>query len=339
MNAIIEPNIHPLLVHFAYALMTTGAIAMLFVSLVPGAKRRDTLKTAGDWMIAFGAAAILATVAAGFQAYYSVAHDGPSHEAMTTHRNWAVPTATLLLGLSFWRWRRRKNHPSAVFALVFLAAAMSLSVTAWWGGRLVYGHGLGVASLPAAEGAGDGHDHDHGQEHSDVEGRDSDPMTTDHDDAHDHEGDHHEDEAAAPDEPAAAPLAADYPESPESVAEAFAAALRAGDEIAVRRLLTPDVIIAEGGGAERSLEEYAEHHMPADMEFTGAVETTVKDRKILASGDMAGVITESQIHGEYKDKTIHMRMIETMVLRHDDGRWRIAHIHWSSAPITGEHEH
>lgn len=333
MNFLIEPNIHPVFVHFAYALMTAGAAALLIVALAPASPRRESLKIAGDWMIAFGALAILATVAAGFQAYYSVAHDGPSHEVMTTHRNWAVPTAIVLLGLSFWRWRRRKDHPSAVFALAFLAAAMSLSVTAWWGGRLVYGHGIGVASLPAAEGA----DHDHGG--GDVEGRDSDPMTTDHDDAHDHDGDQHMDEAAAPDESALAPLDAGYPETPEAVVEAFAAALRAGDEDAVRQLLNPDAIIAESGGAERSLDEYAGHHLPADMAFTAAVETTLKDRHVIAGETMATVISESQIHGAYKGKTIHSRMMETMVLRREGERWRIAHIHWSSAPITGEHEH
>lgn len=335
MDSIIEPNIHPVLVHFAYALMTTGALALVAAALVGTETRRDSLKTAGDWMIAFGAVAIIATIAAGFQAYYSVAHDGPSHAAMTTHRNWAVPTAAVLLALSIWRFLRRRKTPSPAFAILFLVAAASLSLTAWWGGRLVYGHGLGVASLPAAE--GEGHDHDH--EHSDVEGRDSDPMTTDHDDAHDHGGDTHMDEEQAPVEPETAPLAAGYPETPETVVEAFAAALRAGDEDAVRQLLMPDVIIVEGGGAERSLEEYASHHMPADMKFTGAVATTVKNRELLASSDVASVITESQIHGEYQGKTIHLRMMETMVLRQEYERWRIAHIHWSSAPITGEHEH
>lgn len=335
MPLILEPNIHPVLVHFAYALMTTGALALLASALA--VTRRDSLRTAADWMIAFGAIAIMATVAAGFQAYYSVAHDGPSHAAMTTHRNWAVPTATVLLALSIWRFLRRKEAPSLAFALLFAVAAASLSVTAWWGGRLVYGHGLGVASLPAAEGKG--HDHDHHHQHSDVEGHDDDAMTTDHDDAHDHHGDAHVDEAAAPEDAPQAARAEGYPETPEAVVDAFAAALKAGDEAAVRALLLPDVIIAEGGGAERSLDEYASHHMPADMEFTNAMTTTVKDREVLASGDIASVISQSEMHGEFQGKHLHLRMMETMMLRQESGRWRIAHIHWSSAPIAGEHEH
>lgn len=335
MPTIVEPNIHPVLVHFAYALMTTGALAFLASALIGPGTRRDSLKIAGDWMIAFGAIAIVATAAAGFQAYYSVAHDGPSHAAMTTHRNWAVPTAAVLLALSVWRFLRRKEAPSLAFALLLMVAAASLSVTAWWGGRLVYGHGLGVASLPAAE--GEGHDHDH--QHSDVEGHDDDPMTTDHDDAHEHEGDHHEDGATAPTETPPASLSAGYPESPEAVVDAFAAALGAGDEEAVRALLTPGVIIAEGGGAERSLDEYSSHHMPADMAFTAAMTTTLKTREVLAGGDIASVVSESEMHGDFQGKSLHLKMMETMVLRQDSGRWRIAHIHWSSAPITGEHQH
>ncbi len=365
MENIIEPNIHPILVHFAYALTTTGALSLLIISFMPAGGWRDTLKSAGDWMIAFGALAIVATVAAGFQAYYSVAHDDPSHAAMTTHRNWAVPTAAVILVLALWRRMKRNDRPSALFSLLLLAAAVSLSVTAWWGGKLVYGHGLGVSHMPVV--TGEGHDHEHapGQGHGDEGAKQ---------DSHDHEDGaddgHHDDDASGDgghdhgDESATAEhdhnaddghhatydqesttaeqsalMGDDYPQSPEEVVKAYASALRSGNDAAVRAYLAPDVVIAEGGGAERSVDEYAGHHMPADMAFTAAVDFALKKRDVIASGDMATVISESQIHGVYKGETIHSRMMETMVLRRDDDRWRIVHIHWSSAPITGEHEH
>ena len=129
MPDMIEPNIHPILVHFAFALTITGALSLLVVSLAPSGRWRDNLKPAGDWMLAFGALAIVATVAAGFEAYYSVDHDGPSHAAMTTHRNWAVPTAVAILVLGIWRWTKRSDRPSVLFSVLFLAAASSLSVT------------------------------------------------------------------------------------------------------------------------------------------------------------------------------------------------------------------
>ncbi|GJL96125.1 MAG: hypothetical protein DHS20C05_25300 [Hyphococcus sp.] len=337
MQNLIEPNIHPMLVHFAYALTVTGALSLFVVSLSPTGGWRDTLKSAGDWMLAFGAIAIVFTVAAGFQAYYSVDHDGPSHAAMTTHRNWAVPTAIAILVLSVWRWMKRKNRPPFLFSVLLLAAAASLSVTAWWGGNLVYGHGLGVSRMPMV--TGEGHDHEHapGEGHGDE-------TETKETAGHDNSDGHHDNDAA-PDTPVPDVEAASdfdvsaYPETPEGVVDAYAAALRAGDEPAVRAMLAQNVIIAEGGGAERSVEEYAGHHMPADMAFTAAVDFSRKNRDVIVSEDIATVISESQVHGEFRGEPVHSRMMETMVLRRIDERWRIVHIHWSSAPLTGEHEH
>ena len=155
MGGLIEPNIHPVFVHFAFALVVTSAAAYLLALVLP--RRRETLLAAADWMLAFGALAILATVAAGFQAYYSVAHDTPSHAAMTTHRNWAVPTALFVLALAAWRWRARAKAPSALSSAFVAVAALLLTTTAWWGRRLVYGYGLERRQPPANP--GEGHDH------------------------------------------------------------------------------------------------------------------------------------------------------------------------------------
>lgn len=347
MENMIEPNIHPILVHFAYALSVTAFVSYAFASFAPSKRLRETLFPAADWMLAFGALAIIATIAAGFQAYYTVNHDAPSHAAMTTHRNWAVPSGLAILLLALWRWTSRAKPVSSVFVALLAAAALSLTVTAWWGGKIVYGYGLGVKSMPMV--TGDGHDHDHGTGAKDEhDGMDmAAPNADGHDDkdglhdatkpvenGHDNSDGHHNDDAAT-----SAPARAVDAGSPEAAVEAYGLALRAGDETALRALLTPDVIIAEGGSAERSVDEYAGHHMPADMSYTAAVEFALKKRDVIAGDDMATVISESQIHGSYKGETIHSRMMETMVLRRIDDRWRIVHIHWSSAPITGDHEH
>lgn len=345
MPIMIEPNIHPILVHFTYALLTVSALSFLAVAVLPAGPRRDSLHHAANWMMFFGTAAIVATVAAGFQAYYSVAHDGPSHAAMTTHRNWAVPTAIVILGLAFLRYRRRSKNPGLLYAVVFILAAALLSVTAWWGGKLVYVYGLGVKSMPMAEGPG--HDHEHGpgegddhsaqagagEEPSHEHGPGDEPVETEHLGSPDAADLGSKADAAAADE-----MAQDL-STPTGVVDAFSAALKAGDAALIERLMTPDAVIAEGGGAERSFAEYSGHHMPADMAFVKAVETTVKQRDIIEGHDMATIITASQMHGTYKEKTIHSQTMETMVLRLIDDQWRIAHIHWSSAEIKGEHEH
>jgi uncharacterized membrane protein len=123
MENLIEPNIHPFLVHFALALTTTSAAAYV-LSIIPPARRwRESLRPAADWMLAFAVLAVIATVAAGFQAFYSVAHDNPAHVTMTTHRNWAVPTGLAILALAIWRWLRRAAAPTALFTLAVVGAS------------------------------------------------------------------------------------------------------------------------------------------------------------------------------------------------------------------------
>jgi ketosteroid isomerase-like protein len=127
------------------------------------------------------------------------------------------------------------------------------------------------------------------------------------------------------------------PGSPAATVEAFAAALKVGDEAQVRALLAPDVLIAESGGVERSLTEYASHHMAADMAFSAAVNFTLEQRDVIEIGDTAAVISRSKAEGEFRGRPVHVQMMETMVLRRAENRWLIAHIHWSSAPIAEEH--
>lgn len=124
--------------------------------------------------------------------------------------------------------------------------------------------------------------------------------------------------------------------APETAVDAFSAALGAGDTDAVRRLLADDVVIAESGAVERSFAEYAGQHLPADMAFAAAVTSTIQDRKVIAAGDMATVISRSEVRGSFRGRAIHSSLMETMVLRRMDGAWRIVHIHWSSSPITNE---
>jgi len=78
------------------------------------------------------------------------------------------------------------------------------------------------------------------------------------------------------------------------VVDAFHAALDAGDRDAALALLTSDVVVLEEGGAERSREEYAGHHLPADMAFAGATRSEVARRAAVVEGDVAGVMTEGR---------------------------------------------
>lgn len=338
MDSLIEPNLHPIFVHFVVGLLFTSALALAASSFTPAdARWRSTLQAAGDWMLALGILAALGAVIAGFEAYYSVAHDGPSHAAMTTHRNWALPTTAVFAGLGVWRWLKRSEQPGTLFALAGFAGAALLTVTAWWGGSLVFQHGLGVESLPAV--TGDGHDHDHGdgghaheaaetgsgRAHDDAHGEDGHAHDGESSDGHAHSSGDGDRQGSMPAEP--------MPGTPEATAFAFHAALASQDEARVRRLLANDVLILESGGAERSLEQYASHHMMSDMTFLSSVSSETLSQTAETFGDTAWVATETVLRGRFNDREIAVKSQESLVMRRQDDRWIIEHVHWSNSPL------
>ena len=165
----ILPNFHPVLVHFTVALFSVATALFVLLALVGERlpeNLRQQLSTVARWNLWFGAAASILTVLAGFHAYNTVAHDAPSHAAMTDHRNWAMGTIILFLLLAVCSIiRTRAARPfGAAFIVVLLVAQLVLLSTAWRGGELVYRYGLGVLSLPAVEVGEDGHEggDDHG---------------------------------------------------------------------------------------------------------------------------------------------------------------------------------
>ncbi|TGY88203.1 DUF2231 domain-containing protein [Marinicauda algicola] len=338
MDSLIEPNLHPIFVHFVVGLLFTSALGLAASSFLPtDARWRSTLQAAGDWMLGLGILAALGAVIAGFDAYYSVAHDGPSHAAMTTHRNWALPTVAVFAGLGVWRWLKRSEQPSPLFALAGLAGAALLTVTAWWGGNLVFKHGLGVESLPAV--TGEGHDHDHGDGgHAHATGEDGSDEAGN--DAHG-EGGHAYDGESSSDHAhtsgnghaQAGASAQPMPGTPEATALDFHAALASQDEAQVRRLLADDVLILESGGAERSLAQYASHHMMSDMAFLSSVSSETLSQTAEIFGDTAWVATETALRGRFNDREIAVKSQESLVMRREDDRWIIEHVHWSNSAL------
>ena len=84
---------------------------------------------------------------------------------MTEHRNWAIATITLFVAMAIWSvvWIRQRKALNVIFIVAMVISGGVLASTAWHGGEVVYRYGLGVMSLPKAE--GDGHNHSHGGGH------------------------------------------------------------------------------------------------------------------------------------------------------------------------------
>lgn len=192
----ILPNWHPVFVHFSVALLSVAAVLQFASHFVAKPDLANQWAIVARWNLWFGVALTLLTVAAGVYAYNTVDHDTPSHIAMTAHRNWALATFVVFLGIAGWDYylHTHAKRKSSLFTGVLLVALMLLLSTAWHGGELVYRYGLGVKALPKVE--GEGHAHDHGDGHSHSHDNAESGAADEHTDTED---DHHHDAPAASD--------------------------------------------------------------------------------------------------------------------------------------------
>jgi len=151
----IIPNWHPIFVHFTIALLSLST-ALFIIGAVLRYKQyaySEIILHSAYVNLWCGALITIITISAGFYAYYTVSHDDISHLVMKDHRNWALATSTLFVILTGWSIytfvkARRLNF---VFLILMVASTISLSITGWKGGELVYRYGIGVISLPQAE--------------------------------------------------------------------------------------------------------------------------------------------------------------------------------------------
>jgi uncharacterized membrane protein len=187
MDNILIPNWHPLLVHFTVALLGVAAVLFTVLFFIREAELRKRISLVAEWNFWIGAAITVLTLLAGWQAFNTVVHDGPSHVAMIEHRNWACITAAWLSLMAAWLivGRRMVRNPfNPFFALSALVLLGLLGSTAWHGGELVYRHGLGVMSLPAAE------QNHHGNAHA---AHDHSALKSESDDVHSPDAAHEQD--------------------------------------------------------------------------------------------------------------------------------------------------
>lgn len=187
MTMEIVPNWHPIFVHFTIALLSISAVFYLAGLVL----KKEHLLVVARWNLWIGAVATIGTVLAGWYAYNTVTHDGPSHAAMTDHRNWALVTASVFILLALWTfWKQRgAKTVSAAFVAVILLAAGLLAITGFKGGEVVYRHGLGVMRMPMVSGDGGHGSHEHeGAGHGDHHG-DAAPLPEP--ETNDHSGDDH----------------------------------------------------------------------------------------------------------------------------------------------------
>lgn len=207
----IIPNWHPILVHFTIALLSTSVGLFLLAALLKTHRWREQWLSVANWNLWIGAGFAILTALAGWDAYNTVAHDTPSHAAMTDHRNWALATLAIFLVLAAWSIvrHRAKKLPDLPFLIIAVIAGGLLMSTGWHGAEAVYRYGLGVMSLPQVEGEGHAHEHADGEGHDEMasEMHEEDSHGQDGNEVEDQHGtnstmstmdDHHDDATAEP---------------------------------------------------------------------------------------------------------------------------------------------
>lgn len=144
------PNIHPLIVHFPIALLSSFLL-MEFLGLVAG---KESFRTAATWMLYLGTIGALAAVLAGLWAAATVEHSEEAHKVLLTHRNFGITVLALSILLSIWRIYSRESF-SRKGQVIHLAIAIIMvtimALGADKGGLMVYKYGVGVKAARTAE--------------------------------------------------------------------------------------------------------------------------------------------------------------------------------------------
>ena len=74
-------------------------------------------------------------------------------------------------------------------------------------------------------------------------------------------------------------------------------------------------MVLEEGSAERSRNEYASHHLPADMAYAAATEAEITRRVAWVEGDIAWTLTEGRTSGAFNGRPVDRLTAETMILQ------------------------
>jgi len=136
--AIRLQEMHPALVHLPIALLPL-AVGADVVGSVTG---NEPVLSFGQKAICIAAAGAVASAVTGLIAGEEVNVEGALQDMLITHRNLNFIATVVASSMALWRVNHRK--PSAAYLGVGARGVGVLAYTAYLGGKLVYGVGVGV---------------------------------------------------------------------------------------------------------------------------------------------------------------------------------------------------
>ena len=137
---------HPALVHFAVAFLVAGGLIEAVALL---AERREAARL-GGWLVVLGTIALVPVIASGYVASNTTELTAGARPILTDHeRNGWILLAVFVTAQLWKGWNGGRVPPAHryYYAALLLAGVLLAAFNAYLGGRLVYGHGVGVGPL------------------------------------------------------------------------------------------------------------------------------------------------------------------------------------------------
>ncbi len=139
---LFPPTIHPMVIHFTIAIIYLAALAGLAGLIF----RRDFFYV--RLFFSLLVLAILATLAAGVAGVISESYDTISPAVariLSVHKTLGELTGVLVVIATMFQFFTYGKHRVSKLAFLFsLIAVVTVSITGFLGGSMVYDHGLGV---------------------------------------------------------------------------------------------------------------------------------------------------------------------------------------------------
>ena len=160
------PNLHPIFVHFAIGLFTAGVA----LDIAGYFSKRESLRFAGWWNLLIASFTALVAVITGLSAANTLPHTDQIHSIMEVHETLGLVALGLIIALFIWRSLNRGQIPSRLTVLyltIGLATVGVMSFGAYYGGEMVYRHGMGVT--PVMEGMMAEHEHGEHRHDGDID--------------------------------------------------------------------------------------------------------------------------------------------------------------------------
>ncbi len=127
-------KLHPLIVHFPVALLTSGVVFEIY----GGLKKDETVQTAGRFNIRFGFWCIFPVLIVGFLGMLSLENTEKFKDFLSSHLRFAfLTTIAFLIAMIFSRYFQNK-FGRTVYFLALIAGLYCILNTGFYGGELVH---------------------------------------------------------------------------------------------------------------------------------------------------------------------------------------------------------